>query len=57
MLPTQQTIQFSNYSALYDLIVPKIFCAGLMTLWTSLSFKKNLWINTAMTMAVWLKVL
>lgn len=22
MLPTQQTIQFSNYSDLYDLIVP-----------------------------------
>ena len=58
MLPTQQTIQFSNYSDLYDLIVPhENILRRINALWTSLSFKKNLWINTAMTMAVWLKVL
>lgn len=58
MLPTQQTIQFSNYSDLYDLIVPHENILRRINDLVDFSFiQKNLWINTAMTMAVWLKVL
>ena len=56
MLPIQQTIQFSNYSDLYDLIIPRDNVLRRITQ-RSTVFKKNLWINTAMTMAAWLKAL
>lgn len=58
MLPTQQAIPFSNYSDLYDLIVPHDNVLRRINDLVDFSFiQKNLWINTAMTMAAWLKVL
>ena len=62
MLPIQQTIQFSNYSDLYDLIIPRDNVLRRINdlvdfSFIQPSFKKNLWINTAMTMAAWLKAL
>ena len=57
MLPTQQTIQFSNYSDLYDLIIPSDNVLRRINDLVDFSSKKNLWINTAMTMAAWLKAL
>ncbi len=57
MLPIQQTIQFSDYIELYDLIIPRDnLLRRINDLVDFFLYRKNSWTGTATTMAVWQKV-
>ena len=57
MLPLQHTIHFSDYSELYDLIIPQDNLLRRIKDLVDFSFiKRNSWTNTVMITAVWLRV-
>lgn len=56
MLPLQQTIQFSDYSELYDLIIPQDNLLRRINDLVDFSFiQKELMDKYAMTMGAWQK--